>query len=217
MYVIVVGGGKVGYHLTRHLIEMGREVVLIERERGRVRELQAELKESVTYGDGTRVEILREAGANRADVVVAATGSDEANMVVCQVAKTVFLKPRTIARVSDPRNEAVFGALGVDMTVSSTRIIDAMIERQVGADDVVIPLLTLPRGDVEIVEVRLSDESPLVGRALRDLPFPAGSIVAAIFRGGKTVIPHGDTVLQKEDELVALVTSKDEKALRKMF
>jgi len=161
--------------------------------------------------------VMREAGANRADVVAAVTGDDETNLVVCQVAKTVFLKPRTIARVSDPRNESVFGALGVDLTVSSTRIIDAMIEKQVGADDLVIPLLTLRGGDVEIVEVRVSDESPMLGKPLRDLSLPTGSILIAVFRNEKTMIPKGETVLQKNDELIALVTSQDEAALRRMF
>ncbi|PYT09486.1 MAG: portal protein [Acidobacteria bacterium] len=217
MYVIVVGGGKVGYNLTRHLLAEGREVVLIEKNRARARELQADLGEAITAGDGVRVNVMREAGANRADVVAAVTGDDETNLVVCQVAKTVFLKPRTIARVSDPRNESVFGALGVDLTVSSTRIIDAMIEKQVGADDLVIPLLTLRGGDVEIVEVRVSDESPMLGKPLRDLSLPTGSILIAVFRNEKTMIPKGETVLQKNDELIALVTSQDEAALRRMF
>src|SRR5262245_13908476 len=179
--------------------------------------MRASLGDALQIGDGARVETLRQAGANRADVLVAVTDSDETNLVTCQIAKAVFLKPRTIARVSDPRNEAVFGALGVDLTVSSTRIIDAMIEKQVAADDVVIPLLTLRGGDVEIVEVRLSDESPLLGKPLRDLALPSESILVAVFRGRRTLIPRGDTVLQPEDELVALVRRSDEPALRRLL
>ena len=217
MYVIVVGGGKVGSNLARHLLEVGREVLLLEKAPGRCRVLQAELGEAVTCADGGRVESLRDAGANRADVVVAVTGDDETNLVICQVAKTVFLKPRTIARVSDPRNEAIFGALGVDLTVSSTRIIDAMIEKQVGADDLVIPLLTLRGGDVEIVELKISDESSVIGKPLRDVSLPAGSILVAVFRAGKTMIPRGETILQKNDELIALVTRQDESALRRIL
>ena len=217
MYVIVVGGGKVGSNLARHLIEEGREVLLLEKETSRARALQSELGESVVCADGGRVEHLRDAGANRADVVVAVTGSDETNLVICQVAKIVFLKPRTIARVSDPRNEAIFGTLGVDLTVSSTRIIDAMIEKQVGADDLVIPLLTLRGGDVEIVELRISDESPIVGKQLRDVALPAGSILVAVFRGGRTMIPRGETILEQNDELIALVTRLDEPALRRLL
>jgi trk system potassium uptake protein TrkA len=133
------------------------------------------------------------------------------------VAKIIFLKPRTIARVSDPRNEAIFGTLGVDLTVSSTRIIDAMIEKQVGADDLVIPLLTLRGGDVEIVELRISDESPIVGKPLRDVALPAGSILVAVFRGGRTMIPRGETILEQNDELIALVTRLDEPALRRLL
>ncbi len=217
MYVIIVGGSRVGFHLARHLIEQGREVTLIEKDRARARAMRAQLGDALQIGDGARVETLRQAGANRADVMVAVTDSDETNLVTCQIAKAVFLKPRTIARVSDPRNEAVFGALGVDLTVSSTRIIDAMIEKQVAADDVVIPLLTLRGGDVEIVEVRLSDQSALLGKPLRELSLPSESILVAVFRGRRTLIPRGDTVLQPEDELVALVRRSDEPALRRLL
>jgi trk system potassium uptake protein TrkA len=217
MYIIIVGGGRVGFHLARHMLEQGREVTLIEKDRSRTRRLRASLGQSLQVGDGARVETLRDAGANRADVVVAVTDNDETNLVSCQIAKTVFLKPRTIARVSDPRNESIFGALGVDLTISSTRIIDSMIEKQVAADDLVIPLLTLRGGDVEIVEVRLSDESKLLGKPLRDLAMPAESILIAVFRGRRTLIPRGDTILEPDDELVALVRRSDEAALRRLL
>jgi len=217
MYIIIVGAGKVGYHLGRLLIAGGHEVMLIEEDRHKVDLLSFEFHDAIMQGDGSTVEVLREAGANRADVIVAATGNDEDNLVVCQVAKLVFMRPRTIARVNNPRNEELFAGLGVDASVSGTKIINAMIQEQVKAGDLMIPLLTLKEGDVEIVEVELSRSSHIVKKKIRDLALPLGSIFIAVIRGEEIVIPSGETEFRPEDKVLALVKRASEQALREML
>ena len=217
MYIIIVGAGKVGYHLGRLLMTQGHEVMLIEKDRAKVNLLSLDFHEAIMEGDGSTVEVLREAGTNRADVVVAATGNDEDNLVTCQITKLVFLKPRTIARVNNPRNEELFAGLGVDASVSGTKLINAIIEEQVKAGDMMIPLLTLKAGDVEIVEVVLSRSSHIVKKKIKELALPSGSIFIAVIRGEEVIIPYGDTEFQPEDKVIALVKRTSEQALREML
>jgi trk system potassium uptake protein TrkA len=217
MYIIIVGAGKVGYHLGRLLMTQGHEVMIIEKDRAKVNLLSLDFHEAIMEGDGSTVEVLREAGTNRADVVVAATGNDEDNLVTCQITKLVFLKPRTIARVNNPRNEELFTGLGVDASVSGTKLINALIEEQVKAGDMMIPLLTLKAGDVEIVEVVLSRASHIVKKKIKDLTLPPGSIFVAVIRGEEVIIPYGDTEFQPEDKVIALVKRTSEQALREML
>src|SRR5512139_2566876 len=217
MYVVIVGAGKVGYHLTRALMAEGHEVMLIEKDRSKVNTLSFEFHDCIMEGDGSVVEVLRAAGTNRADVVVAATGNDEDNLVICQITKLVFMKPRTIARVNNPRNEELFAGLGVDASVSATKIINAMIQEQVKAGDMMIPLLTLKAGDVEIVEVELSRSSHIVKKKIKDLSLPPGSIFIAVIRGEEVIIPFGETEFQPEDKVLALVKRTSEPALREML
>jgi trk system potassium uptake protein TrkA len=217
MYIIIVGAGKVGYHLGRLLMAEGHEVMLIEEDRSKVELLSLELHDAIMQGNGSTVEVLREAGANRADVIVATTGNDEDNLVICQIAKLMFLRPRTIARVNNPRNEELFTGLGVDASVSATKIINAVIQEQVKAGDMMIPLLTLREGDVEIVEVELSRSSHIVKKKIKDLSMPPGSIFIAVIRGEEIIIPYGETEFQSEDKVLALVKRESEQALRKML
>jgi trk system potassium uptake protein TrkA len=217
MYIIIVGAGKVGYHLGKLLMTQGHEVMLIEKDRAKVNLLAFEFHDAIMEGDGSTVEVLKEAGANRSDVVVAATGNDEDNLVVCQVTKLVFLKPRTIARVNNPRNEELFAGLGVDASVSGTKIINAIIEEQVKAGDMMIPLLTLKEGNVEIVEVELSRSSHIVKKKIKDLTLPPGSIFIAVLRGEEVIIPYGETEFQAEDKVLALVKRESEAALRNIL
>ena len=217
MYIIIVGAGKVGYHLGKLLMAEGHEVMLIEEDRAKVDTLSLEFHDSIMQGNGSAVEVLREAGANRADVIVAVTGNDEDNLVVCQVAKLIFLRPRTIARVNNPRNEELFTGLGIDASVNATRIIDAIIEEQVKAGDMMIPLLTLKAGDIEIVEVELTRSSHIVKKKIKDLTLPPGSIFIAVIRGDEVIIPYGETEFQPDDKVLALVKRESESALRKML
>ena len=153
MYIIIVGGGNIGYYLAKTLVAARHEVLLMEKDRTRYRTISEELGEVVMQGDGCEVAQQNQAGFGRADAVVAATGSDDDNLVVCQMAKMEHNVPRTISRVNDPRNEALFHKLGIDATVSSTKIIYNLIEQEVGGGEV-IPLAALNRGNIEIVEDR---------------------------------------------------------------
>ena len=217
MYIIIVGAGKVGYHLGRLLMAEGHEVMLIEKDRSKVDLLSFEFHDAVMEGDASTVEVLREAGVNRADVIVATTGNDEDNLVICQVAKLMFLRPRTIARVNNPRNEELFAGLGVDASVSATKIINAVIQEQVKAGDMMIPLLTLKAGDIEIVEVQLTRSSHIVRKKIKNLTLPTGSIFIAVIRGEEVIIPYGETEFQPEDRVLALVKRESEQALREML
>jgi trk system potassium uptake protein TrkA len=217
MYIVVVGGGKVGYNLVKLLMAEGHEVLLIEKEKSRVSALAAEFGEALMEGNGSRVGVLRDGGANRADVLVAVTGQDEDNLVICQVAKTVFKCPRTIARINDPRNEELFAQLGIDATVSSTRLIDSLIEEQVKAEDMVIPLVTLRTGGLEIIEMELSTSSAVIGKKIREIDLPEGAIFTTIIRGEQLIVPRGETELLAGDRVVALVKKDTEQALREML
>ncbi len=216
MYIIVAGGGKVGFYLARELVAQGNEVLVIEKDRGRVAEMTSDLGSVVLRGNADEASVLAEAGTNRADVVVAVTGDDEDNLVICQVAKRRFNVPRTIARINNPANEQIFRLLGIDATVSSTEVILSVIEQEIPSDSMV-PLVRLRDSDVEIVEATLPLGSPLAGTALRDLDLPPESIVAIVIRDGEPIFPGGGTALQAGDALIALTRSTHEEELRQTF
>jgi trk system potassium uptake protein TrkA len=210
MYIIIVGGGKIGFYLSKALKEEGHEVLLIEKEEDKYDELADKLKDGVMHGDGTQVKVLKQAGASRADVVVAVTGDDEDNLVVCQLAKSMFFVPRTIARVSDPSKEELFEKVGVDTTINSTNIIFSIIERKVSAEDL-STLLTLKEGKVNILELRLDGASPVINKRIMNIPLPKESIIISVIRENKVIFPRGDTILKEGDVIVAL-TKPDEQA-----
>jgi trk system potassium uptake protein TrkA len=216
VYIIVAGGGKVGFYLARELIAQGHEVLVIEQERKRAEEIGNELGNVVVHGNADEASVLDEAGANRADVVVAVIGADERNLVICQVAKKRFNVPRTIARINNPKNEKIFRLLGIDATVSSTEVILSVIEQEI-PDQTFVPLLRLRHSDVELVEVKLPPGSPHAGTSLRDLDLPPESIVAIVIRDGEPIFPSGGTVLREGDELLALTRSTHEEKLRQTF
>jgi trk system potassium uptake protein TrkA len=216
MYCIVVGGGKVGYYLTKDLAKAGHEVVLLEKDRARAGRLTEELGELVIQGDGCEAKIMEAVGFGRADMVIAVTGEDEDNLVVCQMAKKAFDVPRTIARVNSPANEPVFAKLGIDTTVSATRLLFNLIEQEVESDTV-IPLAALSRGNLEIVEIELSDHSPVVGKTIAELYLPAEGHIMALIREEHGIIPNPTTQLEVGDLVLALVETQHEAALRAVF
>jgi len=216
MYVIVAGGGKVGHYLTRALIDAGHEVLLVEKDRSRASYLAEELGEVVVRGDACEVRTMREIGMERADVVVAATGDDEDNLVICQMAKRRFNVPRTIARVNNPQNEDIFHRLGIDSTVSSTKIIFNLIEQQIETDEV-IPLAPLQRGNIEIVEVDLGPDSPVLGRTIPNVRLPQDALVISIVRDGHAILPNIDVEFKQGDTVIALVNADKEAELKEVF
>ncbi|MGB9587124.1 MAG: potassium channel family protein [Armatimonadota bacterium] len=216
MYIIVAGGGKVGHYLTRALIKAGHEVVLVEKDSGRASYLQEELGDVVIRGDACEVRTMRELGMERADTVIAITGDDEDNLVICQMAKRLFNVPRTIARVNNPQNEDIFHRLGIDNTVSSTKIIFNLIEQQIESDEV-IPLAPLMRGNIEIVEVDLGPDSPVVGKTIPNVHLPKDALIITIVRDGHAILPNIDVELKHGDTVIALVNADKEAELREVF
>ncbi|MFL5721158.1 MAG: potassium channel family protein, partial [Chloroflexota bacterium] len=178
MFVLVVGGGKVGYYLAKELIESGHEVALMEKDASRARQIADEIGSIVIPHDGCEGKYLGEAGCNRADVVAAVTGDDEDNLVICQVARKRFNVPRAIARINNPKNEAIFHQLGITETVIGTAVLYHMIEQEVETDTV-IPLAALQRGNMELVEAALSRHSPIIGLELHQVKLPEGSLIVS--------------------------------------
>jgi len=216
VYVVVIGGGNVGYYLTRELLHAGHEVVMIEKDAGRARQIADELGSIVVPNDGCEGRYQELAGMGRADVVAAVTGDDEDNLVACQVAKMHFNVPRAIARVNNPKNEQLFRRLAIDDTVSPTRTILGVIEHEIPIHDL-LHLTELEGGDLEIVEAQLTAESPAVGRELRELTLPEGTSIAVILRGSKGVAVRPETKLMDGDRMLAVTSADREPELRQLL
>ncbi len=216
MYAIIAGGGKVGFYLARELIGQSHEVLVIENRADRAEVIANELGNVILRGNADEATTLRDAGAERADVVVAVTGDDEDNLVICQVAKKRFGARRTVARINDPRNEGIFRMLGIDATVNGTQVMLSVLAQELPHVNLV-PLLRLRNTDVEVVEAMLAPESRAIGLPLRDLPLPPDSTVAVVIRTGNAFFPNGATVLQPGDEVVAMTRSIHEAQLRRLF
>ncbi|MFH1201456.1 MAG: NAD-binding protein [Candidatus Omnitrophota bacterium] len=212
MYIIIVGAGKVGYFLSKKLLEDKHTAVLIEKDRLVCEEITKELDMLVINGDGCDPHFLEEAGINRADVVAAVTGDDEDNLIVCQLAKERFNVRRTVARVNDPKNEHTFGQLGVDVPVDATAIIAKIIEEEVSFSDFV-NLLSFKRGKLALVRVDLPDDSPVVNKKLEEVKLPPQSVFVSIIRREEVIVPKGDTILKPQDDIIALTIIENEKQL----
>jgi trk system potassium uptake protein TrkA len=216
MYVIVVGAGKIGYYLSKKLLSEGHEVLLMEKDRRRAAMLTEELGDVVMQGDGCEIRLMSEAGFARADTIVAVTGDDEDNLVICQMAKRQFDVPRTIARVNNPINEPLFIQLGIDTTVSSTAIIYNIIEQQIEPGQL-IPIAALRNGNIEIVTVDISYTSAAKGSMIKDTLLPPGALIISIIRNDNAILPQADTVFEAGDSVIALVSSANEHDLRALF
>src|SRR3954452_7555998 len=203
MFVLVVGGGKVGYYLTKELVESGHEVVLMEKDRDRASQIADEVGSIVVPHDGCEGKYLGQAGSNRADIVAAVTGDDEDNLVICQMAKHHFDVPRTIARVNNPKNEDLFRHLGVDEIISPTRMILGSIEQDIPVHEL-LHLAALGENELEIIEAHLEEGSPAVGRTPGDLAMPDGCALVAIVRNGIATGVRSDTVFALGDKVIAI-------------
>ncbi len=217
MYVLVVGGGKVGYYLTKSLMEQHHEVLLLEKDRAKARELIEDLGEGIVYqGDGCEASIMADVGAGRADVLCAVTGDDEDNLVTCQLGKHKFKVSRTIARINNPKNERIFTRLGIDVTVSSTNRILSLIEEQLPAHPLV-HLRTLRDAGLEICELEVSEESEAANKPLSELPLPNKCNFAVILRDGQGILPRPDTVLKPGDRVISLMAQDAEESVHQLL
>ncbi len=216
MYCIVVGAGKVGYYLTKRLHQEGHEVLLMEKDKRRWGILTEELGDIVMMGDGCEVRVMSEAGFGRADCIVAVTGDDEDNLVICQMAKRQFTVPRTLARVNNPVNEALFQRLGIDTTVSSTSLIFNLIDQQIEPGQV-IPLGALKKGNIEVVAISVSERSPVLNKGVKELQMPPNALIISVVRGENGLLPSDNLRFMAGDSVIALVSADAEPLVHAIF
>jgi trk system potassium uptake protein TrkA len=205
MYLIVAGGGKVGANLSRSLIGHGHEVTMIEQRADRFEMLEEEFEHQVQLGDATELFVLEQAGIARPpDMMIATTGDDEDNIIICQLAREKYGVPKVIARVNDPRNQPHFDLLGISPTVCATHSLLALVEHEVPEHELV-HLLELRKENLEIVEVQIDQNSPCVGKAVDRIALPAGSQLISVVRNGQAKIADGDTTLEAGDQVLAIL------------
>ena len=217
MFVIVVGGGKMGANITRTLTEKNHEVAIVEVKPTRADALQAEFGHRVVEGDGTELYVLERAGITRPpDLLLALTGDDEDNLVISQLGRERYGVSKIIARVNDPRNQQHFDLLGVSPTICPTQRIMALIEHEVPQHDVV-HLLDLRHENLEIIEIEIDPKCPCVGKSVAKLGLPAGSRLISVVRDGTAVIAVGDTVLAEGDQVLAILEPDAEGAGRELL
>ncbi len=216
MYIIVVGGGKVGWNLARELMDKGEEVTLLESDRRRYLVIEQELEHAVQYGDATELWVLERAGIQRADLVIAVTGDDEDNMLVCQVAKEKYLVDRIIARVNNPRNLQHFKLLGIQPAVSATDLILRLIEHEVPRYGLV-HLLALEEEKLEIIELEVGADAPAAGQRVQDVALPEGCLIISVLRGGDGFVPKADTVIEAGDEVLLVLDPGLEEQITPQF
>jgi trk system potassium uptake protein len=207
MRILIVGGGKLVYFLTRTFTSKGHEVIVINKDRQECSHLARRIKATVVYGDGSDPQILAEAGAAGVDAVLAVTHKDQDNLVICQLASFRFDVPRTLALVNDPDHEEVFKKLKLTSVLSTTRILSSLIEQRTDFDDI-INLVPIGEGRVNITEIILKETSPIVGQTLSEIDLPENSLIATIMREEEIIVPRGQTILQTGDRLV-LITLPD--------
>jgi trk system potassium uptake protein TrkA len=214
MYLLIAGGGKVGANLTRSLMRAGTEVTLIEQKPYRFDKLEAEFEHQVVRGDATELYVLERAGIKRPpDLVVAATGDDEDNIVICQLAREKYGVEKVIARINDPRNQPYFDLLGISPTVSATGSIMALIEHEV-PEHGLIHLLELQKENLEIVELTIDKGSACEGKRIGAVRLPEGARLISVVRDGKAEIADGETQLEAGDQVLAILESGKEDELR---
>jgi trk system potassium uptake protein len=216
MYIVVVGAGKVGWNLARELIGKGNEVTVIESNASRFAMVEEELEHAVHYGDGSELWVLERAGVARADMVIAVTGDDEDNILICQVAREKYGVERVIARCNNPRNLQHFELLGIKPAVSATDLILRLIEHEVPRYGF-LHLLDLPQERLEIIEIEVAEGSPAAGAMVRDLGLPDGSLAIAILRHGTGFVPLADSVIEAGDEVLIVLDTGLETKITERF
>jgi trk system potassium uptake protein TrkA len=215
-YIIIIGAGKVGWNLARELLDKGNEITLIENERNRYLTVEQELEHNVQYGDASELWVLERAGISRADMVIAVTGDDEDNMLICQVAREKYLVEQIIARVNNPRNREHFELLNIKPYVSATDLILRLIEHEV-PEYGLVHLLDLPEERLEIIEMELAEDSRVAGQMVGDLNMPEGSLLISVLRKGEGFVPGPETVLEAGDEVLAVLDPGLEEELKSFF
>ena len=212
MYIVIVGCGKVGYDLTRALLAIGHETLVIEKDRRRCEFLRDDLGSVALHGDGTEVQVLTEAGAARADLVIAVATRDEDNLATCQLAKHLFKTPLTIAVVKEPQNEALFKLLGVDVTINSTHLVMSTIEQEIPGHPLV-HLMNREALNMEMISINIPLDAAIAGKTLSDIELPPTSLVSLVVKTQGPVLPSDDLVLDPGDDVVVVTSPEEEQVL----
>jgi trk system potassium uptake protein TrkA len=216
MYAIIVGAGKVGWNLARELIAKDQEVTLVESDHRRYRIVEDELEHAVQYGDATELWVLERAGIQRADLVIAVTGDDEDNILICQVAKEKYGVQRIVARVNNPRNLQHFKLLGIQPAVSATDLILRLIEHEV-PEYGLVQLLALEEERLEIIELEVGEGSAAAGRRVAEVQLPDGSLIISVLRNGTGFVPQADSMIEAGDQVLLILDPGLEQAITPQF
>ncbi|NLI58832.1 MAG: TrkA family potassium uptake protein [Clostridium sp.] len=216
MYIVIVGGGKLGYYLVKTLLPYKHKIVIIEPLEDICNKIANELNIPVINGDGTDLDVLSEIELQKCDIFIAVTGKDQDNLIACQLAKRNFGVERTIARVNNPKNIEIFQKLGVDIAVSSTSIIADLIEQEVDYSGIKT-LLRLKSGKLVLNEIVITKKSPVCDKTLKDINIPKDCIIISVIRNEEVIIPNGFTMLKEGDYIIAVSSSKDQLELKDYF
>ncbi len=218
MLVFIVGGGRTGAQLAAHLLQQNYEVRLIEHRKELLTRLHHELPTEVIYeGLATDPNVLKQAGLDKANVLVACTGEDDANLTVCYLARTLFKTKRTIARINNPRNSWLFDeSFHVDETINQADVIAHLLQQEMSLGDM-MTLLKLRRGRYSLVEEKIPKGAPAIGKRLKELALPQQCVIAVIIRNGQITLPHGDTIFEEFDEVFAITDDEGAKELAQLL
>ena len=217
MYTIVAGGGKVGANVARSLLRMGHETTLIEQRPSRFDQLQEEFEHQVLLGDATEIHILELAGIARPpQLVLAATGDDEDNLIICQLAREGYRVPKVVARVNDPRNQEHFDLLGISQTVCATSNILGLVEHEV-PEHGIVHLLELRKENLEIVELQIDRDSPAAGKRVGGITMPVGARLISVMRNGRSELAEDSTVIRPGDQVLAVLEPGKEDELKRVL
>lgn len=208
MKVIVIGGGKVGFYLINTLKNKKHDVTLIEKDKNLCEKISEQVDIDIINGDGTDIDVLKDADIDVADVVAAVTGKDEENLVICQVVKNNFNIQHTIARVNNPKNQQLFKTLGVDSTVCSTQVITNLIDWECESEKIRI-LQIFERGETILAEVDIDKKASWCDKLVKNLDIPANCVLVSVFRDGEVIYPKGDTLIKENDKVVLVTDSNN--------
>jgi len=215
MHALVAGGGKVGANVARSLLRAGHEVTIIEQSPYRHKRVEDEFGARALLGDATELHVLERAGIARPpELVLAVTGDDEDNLIICQLAREGYRVPKVVARVNDPRNQEHFDLLGIAQTVCATSNLLGLVEHEV-PEHGVVRLLELRKENLEIVEVRLGRDSPAAGRRVAGVRLPEGSRLISVMRNGRSELCFDSTVLRPGDQVLAVLEPGKEDELQR--
>ncbi|MBE9042909.1 NAD-binding protein [Pleurocapsales cyanobacterium LEGE 10410] len=203
MKIILIGGSKLAYFLTKQFASKNYYTTIINSDINEAKNLSRTLKATVIHGEGSDPHTLSQAGAYQADVVLSLTTEDEDNLIACQIAQKEYGVPRTIALVNDPENQPIFEKLGITVAFSATQIIASLIEQQTASGDIQ-NLLPIAEGKVNVTEIALQEDNPVVGKTIDEIQLPNGTLIACILRQGEVIVPSGENSLQALDRLITI-------------